>query len=151
MASHKYKRRAIQYAKDVVAGKIKKGNNIRECVRFLADLKREDLELREKDADFVIGIIETVMVHRQGEALTGEPLTNTPLLLQDWQIFIIYNLVGFYYAGTNERRYKEAFIFIPRKNSKTLFVAALSWALAWLIIRLIATGSPAVEISSKTE
>lgn len=117
---HKYKNRAIRYAKDVVAGKIKKGNNFRECVRFLADLKREDLELREKDADFVIGIIETVMVHRQGEALTGEPLTNTPLLLQDWQIFIIYNLVGFYYAGTNERRYKEAFIFVPRKNGKAV-------------------------------
>ena len=129
---HKYKTRAIRYAKDVVAGKIKKGNNIRECARFLADLKREDLELREKDADFVIGIIETVMVHRQGENLEGEPLTNTPLLLQDWQIFIIYNLVGFYWAGTNERRYKEAFIFVPRKNGKTLFDAALAFGLALL-------------------
>ena len=129
---HKYKDRAIQYAKDVVAGRIKKGNNFRECVRFLADLKREDLELREKDADFVIGIIETVMVHRQGENLEGEPLTNTPLLLQEWQIFIIYNLVGFYYAGTNERRYKEAFIFVPRKNGKTMFIAALSFGLALL-------------------
>ena len=132
MSKHKYKDRAIQYAKDVVAGRIKKGNNFRECVRFLADLKREDLELREKDADFVIGIIETVMVHRQGENLEGEPLTNTPLLLQEWQIFIIYNLVGFYYAGTNERRYKEAFIFVPRKNGKTMFIAALSFGLALL-------------------
>ena len=132
MSNHKYKDRAIQYAKDVVAGKVKKGNNFRECVRFLADLKREDLELREKDADFVIGIIETVMVHRQGENLDGEPLTNTPLLLQEWQIFIIYNLVGFYYAGTNERRYKEAFIFVPRKNGKTMFIAALSFGLALL-------------------
>ena len=132
MSKHKYKDRAIQYAKDVVAGRIKKGNNFRECVRFLADLKREDLELREKDADFVIGIIETVMVHRQGENLDGEPLTNTPLLLQEWQIFIIYNLVGFYYAGTNERRYKEAFIFVPRKNGKTMFIAALSFGLALL-------------------
>lgn len=132
MSKHKYKERAVQYARDVVSGRIKKGNNFRECVRFLADLKREDLELREKDADFVIGIIETVMVHRQGEALTGEPLTNTPLLLQDWQIFIIYNLVGFYWAGTNERRYKEAFIFVPRKNGKTLLIAALAFGLALL-------------------
>ena len=132
MSKHKYKERAVQYARDVVSGRIKKGNNFRECVRFLTDLKREDLELREKDADFVIGIIETVMVHRQGEALTGEPLTNTPLLLQDWQIFIIYNLVGFYWAGTNERRYKEAFIFVPRKNGKTLLIAALAFGLALL-------------------
>lgn len=132
MSKHKYKERAVQYARDVVSGRNKKGNNFRECVRFLADLKREDLELREKEADFVIGIIETVMVHRQGEALTGEPLTNTPLLLQDWQIFIIYNLVGFYWAGTNERRYKEAFIFVPRKNGKTMFIAALAFGLALL-------------------
>ena len=132
MSKHKYKERAVQYARDVVSGRNKKGNNFRECVRFLADLKREDLELREKEADFLIGIIETVMVHRQGEALTGEPLTNTPLLLQDWQIFIIYNLVGFYWAGTNERRYKEAFIFVPRKNGKTMFIAALAFGLALL-------------------
>ena len=132
MSKHKYKERAVQFARDVVSGRNKKGNNFRECVRFLADLKREDLELREKEADFVIGIIETVMVHRQGEALTGEPLTNTPLLLQDWQIFIIYNLVGFYWAGTNERRYKEAFIFVPRKNGKTMFIAALAFGLALL-------------------
>lgn len=132
MSKHKYKERAVQYARDVVSGRNKKGNNFRECVRFLADLKREDLELREKEADFVIGIIETVMVHRQGEALTGEPLTNTPLLLQDWQIFIIYNLVGFYWSGTNERRYKEAFIFVPRKNGKTMFIAALAFGLALL-------------------
>lgn len=130
--NHKYKERAIQYAQDVVSGKIIAGNNVRECQRFLDDLERDDLELREKDADFVIGIIETVMVHRQGEALTGEALTNTPLRLQDWQIFIIYNLVGFYFPGTHERRYKEAFIFVPRKNGKTMFIAALSFGLALL-------------------
>lgn len=132
MSKHKYKERAIRYAQDVVAGKIIAGNNVRECQRFLDDLERDDLELREKDADFVIGIIETVMVHRQGEALTGEPLTNQPLLLQDWQIFIIYNLVGFYWTGTNERRYKEAFIFLPRKSGKTLLVAAMAFGLALL-------------------
>lgn len=132
MSKHRYKERAVRYAEAVVAGEHRAGNNVRECRRFLADLERDDLELREKDADFVIGIIETVMVHRQGESLDGMPITNKPLLLQDWQIFIIYNLVGFYYAGTNERRYKEAFIFVPRKNGKTMFIAALSFGLALL-------------------
>ncbi|MBQ6815582.1 MAG: terminase large subunit [Lachnospiraceae bacterium] len=102
------------------------------CARFNADLKRKDLELRTKEPDFVIGIIERTMVHKQGEDLDGNPLMNTPLLLQDWQIFIVYNLVGFYYKGTNERRYKEAFIFIPRKNGKTTFIAGLAWGLALL-------------------
>ena len=128
-----YKNRAIDYAKDVCAGKKIVGKEIiLACARFLKDLERDDLKLHTKEPDFVIGIIERLMVHQQGEALSGEPLKNKPLLLQDWQIFIIYNLVGFYYKGTKERRFKEGFIFIPRKNGKTLFVAALAFGLALL-------------------
>lgn len=129
-----YKQIAIDYATAVVNGKKRKVGKevILACGRFLADLKRDDLELRTKDPDFVIGIIERTMVHRKGEALDGTPLMNTPLRLQPWQIFIVYNLLGFFYRGTNERRYKEAFIFIPRKNGKTTFIAALCWGLALL-------------------
>lgn len=129
-----YKQIAIDYARSVTQGKKKRvGKEIMmACVRFLADLERDDLELRTKEPDLVIGIIEKTMVHKQGEDLDGNPLMNTPLLLQEWQIFVVYNLVGFYYKGTNERRYKEAFIFIPRKNGKTTFIAALAWGLAIL-------------------
>ena len=77
-------------------------------------------------------IIERFMVHKQGEALDGTPLTNSPLILQPWQVFCVYNIVGFYYKNTNERRYKEAFIFVPRKSGKTMFIAALAFALALL-------------------
>ena len=127
-----YKAVAVQYAEDVVAGKIKAGNNVRECQRFLDDLKRDDLELRTKDPDFVIGIIEKLVVHKQGESLDGQSLVNKPLLLRPWQIFIVYNLIGFYYKGTNNRRYKEAFIYVPRKQGKTTFIAALAFALGLL-------------------
>lgn len=123
MATKQFKQIAIQYAEDVVTGKIIAGNNLLECKRFLEDLKREDL---------VCNIIERFMVHKQGESLKGEPLMNTPMLLQPWQVFTVYNLVGFYYTGTKERRYKEAFIFIPRKSGKTMFIAALAFALAIL-------------------
>lgn len=133
MAAKSYKNVAIQYAEAVLEGKRKAGKEVvLACARFMKDLKREDLELRTKDPDLVLGIIERTMVHQQGENLKGEPLLNTPLILVDWQVFIVYNLVGFYYKGTNKRRYKEAFIFIPRKNGKTTFVAALAWGLAIL-------------------
>ena len=132
MKAKSYYSRACAYARDVVAGKRKAGNNFRECVRFLADLKRDDLTLRKKDADFVCGFIEQIFVHEKGETIDGKPLKNKPLLLQDWQIFIVYNLLGFYWKGTNERRYKEAFIFVPRKSGKSLFVAALALALGFL-------------------
>lgn len=127
-----FKDTAINYARDVVAGKIIAGNNKRECQRFLDDLERDDLELRTKEPDFVINIIQKVMVHKQGEDMEGHSLRNRPLILQPWQIFIVYNLIGFYYKGTNNRRFKEAFIFIPRKQGKTLFIAALSFALGLL-------------------
>lgn len=128
-----FKRIAIDYAAVVVSGQKRVGKEVLlACIRFNKDLKREDLELHSKEPDLVINIIERTMVHKQGEGLDGKPLVNTPLTLQPWQIFIVYNLVGFYYAGTNERRYKEAFIFIPRKNGKTTFIAALAWGLAIL-------------------
>ena len=129
----KYKDIALQYARDVLEGKKKAGKEIvLACARFQKDLQREELELHTKEPDLVIGIIERTMVHKQGEDLDGRTLMNSPLKLQPWQIFIVYNLVGFYYKGTNERRYKEAFIFIPRKNGKTTFIAALAWGLAIL-------------------
>lgn len=132
MATKRFKQIAVQYAQDVVSGKIIAGNNALECKRFLDDLKRDDLELHTKEPDLVCNIIERFMVHKQGESIDGEPLMNTPMLLQPWQIFCVYNLIGFYYKGTKERRYKEAFIFIPRKSGKTMFIAALSFALAIL-------------------
>ncbi|MBQ6756502.1 MAG: terminase large subunit [Oscillospiraceae bacterium] len=95
-------------------------------------MEREDLELHTKEPDFVIGIIEKLVVHKQGEDINGESLVNKPLKLQPWQIFIVYNAVGFYYRGSGERRYKEAFIMVPRKSGKTLFVAALAFGLAML-------------------
>lgn len=128
-----YKARAIQYAKDVSSGKKIVGREVvLACQRFLKDLERKDLTLHTKEPDFVIGIIERLMVHQQGEALDGTPLKNTPLLLQDWQIFVVYNLVGFYFKGSKERRYKEAFIMVPRKSGKTLLVAAMAFGLALL-------------------
>lgn len=102
------------------------------CKRFLADLKRTDFDFNPRDAEFVIKIIEKTIVHKKGEAIDGTSLTGKPFLLEPWQKFIIYNLLGFFISGTNERRYKEAFIFIPRKNGKTSFIAALAWGLALL-------------------
>ena len=125
------KNEAIAYAKDVVAGKIIIGADVvAACKRFLTDLEREDLELRTHDPDVAITIIETTLVHAQGEDMEGRPLLGRPFLLEPFQIFIVYNLLGFWYSGTNNRRFKEAFIELARKNGKTSFIAALAWAVA---------------------
>lgn len=132
----RYKQVAIKYAEEITSGnKIAGKEVILACRRFLDDLKREDLELHTKEPDFVIGIIEKFMVHKQGEDMNGVSLVGKPLILQPWQIFIVYNLVGFYFKGTDERRYKEGFLFVPRKSGKTLFAAALAFGLSLLEYR----------------
>lgn len=123
----------MEYAQSVVDGKKLAGLYIKKaCQRFLDDLNNDEYEFRTMDADFVIGVIERTIVHDQGERLDGSPLRGEPFLLEPWQKFIIYNLLGFFHKNTEIRRYKEAFIYLPRKNGKTRFVAALSWGLALL-------------------
>lgn len=128
-----YADRAIQYAHDVVDGKITIGADVvNACKRFLKDLERDDLEFREADPDLVCTLMETLCVHRKGETLDGTPLLGKPLILEAWEIFIVYNLLGFFFAGTQERRFKEAFIEVARKNGKTSFIAALAFAVSIL-------------------
>ena len=103
---------------------------IRAAERFLRDLNNPAYEIKHEGPEFCIGIIEQTLCHQQGEDLKGHPLRGTPFLLELWEKFIVYNLVGFYLAGTNIVRYHESLIFIPRKNGKTGFAAALAWALS---------------------
>lgn len=122
-----------KYADDVVKGNIVAGNEIiKACQRFHNDLKRDDLEMNELEADLAINIMESMLVHQQGEDIEGNPLQGRPFLLQPFQKFIVYNLLGFYYKGTQERRYKEAFIELGRKNGKTSLVAGLALAVSIL-------------------
>lgn len=100
------------------------------CERFLADLDDPRWDFRPAEAEYAIELIETMLCHQQGQRLDATPLRGQPFLLLPYHKFCVYNLLGFYLAGTDERRFKEAFIFVPRKNIKTTFAAALAWALA---------------------
>lgn len=131
MKAKQYGEMAIKYADDVISGEIVAGDGVIDaCKRFKDDLQREDLEFRTAEADACVSIMEGLFVHRKGEAIDGTPLLGKPLKLEPWEIFNVYNLLGFYYKGTNERRYKEAFIMVGRKNGKTSFIAAFAFAVA---------------------
>lgn len=126
----------LEYAQSVIELKTIAGKEIiQACQRYVADLENPDYDFRTKDADFVIGIIEKTFVHDKGERLDGSPLRGEPFILEPWQKFIVYNLLSFFNAGTQIRRYKEAFIYLPRKNGKTRFVAALAWGLGLLELK----------------
>lgn len=111
--------------------KIANKEQIQSAERFIKDLENEkEWDFNCVPADTIIKLIEKTFVNMKGESLDGKPLRGVPLVLLPWQKFIIYNIMGFYEKGTDIRKYKEAFIYIARKNGKTSFAAALAWALA---------------------
>jgi len=123
----------MEYVENILNGKkVACKETIQACERFKKDLNNPAYDFNPKDAEFVIQIIEKTFVHDKGQRLDGTPLRGEPFLLEPWQKFIIYNILGFFHKGTIIRRFKEAFIMVPRKNGKTRMAAALAWALALL-------------------
>ena len=123
----------MEYVNSIVEGRKLACKETRQaCERFLRDLEDPRWDFDPTDAEFCIRIIEKTFVHAQGEALDGTPMLGKPFLLLPFHKFIIYNLLGFFNAGTRICRFHEAVINIPRKNIKTSFAAALAWALSIL-------------------
>lgn len=130
-----------QYAQDMISGK-EPVNEMRKLAaeRFLKDLDNPAYTINIDNVITVIFLIEQTFVHIKG------PARRKPYILEKWQKWIIFNLVGFELTEhPGERRFKEAFIFIPRKNSKTFFASALAWALimleknAYAVLYIVAT------------
>lgn len=120
---------AVRYAEDIVSKKVLANiDRVLACKRFLKDLERDDLDFRSDQFDFVIDLIEGTIHHVQGEDKNGVSFKGTPMLLTDWQKFVCVNLFGFFRKGTDIRRFNEALIFLPRKQGKTSFSAALAEA-----------------------
>lgn len=123
----------LEYAESIRDGRKIACVELKQAVdRFFRDLENPDYWMDYKSAEFCIQIIEKTICHQQGERLDGTPLRGDPFLLEPFHKFIIYNLVGFKLKGTDIVRFHEAIIFIPRKNVKTSFAAALAWALSLL-------------------
>lgn len=122
---------ALEYANSIREGRKAACEYLRKGVdRFFRDLENPAYEIDHKGPEFVIGIIEKTICHQQGERIDGTPLRGSPFLLEPFHKFIVYNLLGFKLKGTDIVRFHEALIYIPRKNIKTSFAAALAWALS---------------------
>lgn len=123
----------LEYAESIRDGRKIACVELKQAVdRFFRDLENPDYWMDYKAPEFCIQIIEKTICHQQGEKLDGTPLRGEKFLLEPFHKFIIYNLVGFKLKGTDIVRFHEALIFIPRKNVKTSFAAALAWALSLL-------------------
>lgn len=122
-----YIQRAINYANGVLDGSIAAcEDKILEAKRFLRDIENPKFYLNEEIINISVNFIEKVVVHYQGESVKAVSLRNKPMELQEWEMFVVVNVMGFYKTGTIETRFKEAMVFIPRKQGKTAFTASLA-------------------------
>ena len=114
-----------KYAQDVLDGKIVAGELVRlACNRFMSDLERPDLEFRTEIVDRFITFC-SLLKHFKGKS-AGEQFK-----LEPWQQFIGANILGFYYKGTDERKYTNSLICVARKMGKTCLAAAFC---LWFLI-----------------
>lgn len=114
-----YSKRAIAYAKAVKARKIPACIQVRQaCARYLDDFKRKDIVYEPKRVEHVCEFAE-LLPHVIG------PLTGELIELEPFQIFIFANLFGWLDAKTRLRRYREAFILLPRGNAKSTVAAII--------------------------
>lgn len=115
-----YTHKAVAYSKQIVSGKIEACWQVRAaCQRFLDDFGRKDIAYREDRADHACSFIEA-LPHVIG------PLAGEPIRLEPFQIFIVVNLFGWHDVGTGLRRYREAFVLLPRGTGKSTLAAPIA-------------------------
>lgn len=76
-------------------------------------------EFRPDIAERYIQFCETYLTHIEGK------VSGRPYILEDHERAIYYNLFGWYHIKSGKRRYREALLYVPRKNSKSTFAAGL--------------------------
>lgn len=122
------------YVEDVLNGKIVVGELIKlACQRFKDDLQRQDIYFNESVVDKAINFIGTLK-HFMGKS------SGKHFKLENWQQFIIANIVGWYWKDNDTRRFTSSYIEVSRKNGKTALAAALC------LYYLIADGEDGAEV-----
>ncbi len=128
MTAASYGARALAYAQRVVDGREVAGKYERlACKRFLRDLERQgtpefpyvlDERLGSRECQFL-----ELLPHIKGEwakpIYTDGKLSYAKIALEDWQIFIEYQLFGWVHMATRLRRFRRAYEEIARKNAKS--------------------------------
>ena len=123
-----------KYAQDVITGHQPACNFVKQaCQRHIDDLQRTDIYF---DIDHVEKVFRFLRLckHYKGE-WAGQPIELHPA-----QQFIVGNLFGWKYRKNGLRRFRTAYVELPRKNGKSTLLSAIALYL------LIADREPGAEI-----
>jgi phage terminase large subunit-like protein len=114
---------AKQYIEDVLSGKVVVGQKARKAVqRHVNDLtiaEQKGWFFCEKTAEIWLRYISSLR-HTKGK------WARKPFTLQPWQCFMIYATHGWLMKDTGFRRFRKAYVRVPRKNGKSELSAAVA-------------------------
>ena len=109
----------MKYVEEILSGRVSACKWVKlACERHVKDLQRTDIVFNEALGDFAVDFIE-FLPQSIGE-FAGQPLK-----LEEWQKFIVKSIFG-WLKMDGTRRYKKAYIEIPRKNGKTTLAAGIA-------------------------
>lgn len=135
--------RAERYARAVVAGEVVACKWVRlACERHLVDLARPASDdwpwtFDDERASRVCRFVE-MLPHIKGRWARKRLL----IKLEDWQVFVLAVPFGWVHHETRLRRFKRAYIEVPRKNAKSTLSCGVG------LYMLTADGEPGAEVYS---
>jgi phage terminase large subunit-like protein len=118
--------RGLRYARAVVAGDIPACQWVRlACQRHLRDLARAKVggwayTFDAAAGDKVCRFIE-LLPHVKGQWAAN----HERIRLEPWQCWLTSTLFGWKVAATGKRRFRTAYVALPRKNGKSLWAATI--------------------------
>lgn len=111
---------ATDYARSVIDGDIVAPMPVRlACERHLRDLRNPDFVWDTEEVRRRLVMCRTLR-HYKG-SFKGRPFEPTP-----WQCFIIGSVFGWKLKRSGLRRFRKAFVMVPRKNGKTFLAASIA-------------------------
>jgi phage terminase large subunit-like protein len=123
-----YFARALAYAQRVLDGREVAGKFERlACARFLRDLERQGTEefpfvIDERQGDRACYFHE-LLPHIKGEwakpVYQDGKVQYAKITLEDWQVFIEFNIFGWVHRDSGLRRFRRSYEEIARKNAKS--------------------------------
>lgn len=143
VADNPYIVAAQVYCMGVVSGRIPACKWVRLAVeRQLADLERQGTDgwpwVFDYDRATAPCYFLELLPHIKGKWARAREL----LTLSPWQAFVITTVFGWVHAETGLRRYRDAYIEVPRKNSKSTLSSGLA------LYMLAADGEHGAEVYS---
>lgn len=135
--------RGLAWADDVLKGRVPACKRVVQAVRrFKKDLKRQDTDdfpfvFDAEAAEHICAFIE-LFPHVKGTWAAR----NETIRLAGWQAFLLGQINGWRHCDTGVRRFRTAYIEVPRKNGKSSLMAPLG------VYFLSVDGEPGAEVFS---